>query len=466
MKTAIAVDLGATSGRVVVGNLHKDQLSQHEIYRFKNIPTTINGVLNWDFSRIIKEILIGLQIANKKYEIASVGIDSWAVDYGYLNKTNELVTNPISYRDTRTIDLIEKKFTKEDLNYFYKRTGIQHLYFNTIFQILHDHEYIDLSQYSQFLLIPDLINNYLCNSISSEATNSSTTQILNWKTHNWDNDIIDRFGLPKNIFPKLHQPGKKLGFIENIDSLEGIQVLAVASHDTASAVVGTPLTNSSQSAYISSGTWSLVGIELEEPIINEITFTKNFTNEYGVGNKIRFLKNLPGMWLIEESLKFWREVGINADLKTLLNDAKKLPPSGHFFDVKSGILAIPGHIPIKINNLLRATSQSELESPAEMVRCILENLAGEYMRVILELEELAQIEIKDIFIVGGGSNNELLNQLTANYTKKIVKSGSSEATSLGNLAVQLTSKEEVIDIDKIRHIIRNSTQTKTYFPQI
>ena len=282
-----AVDLGASSGRVCLGWIESGKIKLEEIHRFSHEVQDSNGLLNWQWDHIVAEVITGLNKARVRGEIAALGVDCWAVDYGLLNSAGDLISTPRCYRDPRTdkyFESIQRELTPE---YIYGRTGIQFLFFNTLYQLVAELNEGSLKEADKFLMLPDLLNKILCGSTSNEITNASSTQLLNAKTRQWDWELIDRLKLPRSVFPELHQPGIKLGTVRGFGELDGIPVISVGSHDTASAVAGTPLDSSGQSAYISSGTWSLVGLELKEANTSEKTFRANITNELGVENRVR-----------------------------------------------------------------------------------------------------------------------------------------------------------------------------------
>ena len=314
--------------------------------------------------------------------------------------------------------------------------------------------------------MPDLLNNILCGSQSNEVTNASSTQLLNAQSHDWDWDLIEKIGLPKSVFPPLHQPGSVLGKVRGFSELDGISVVAVGSHDTASAVAGIPLSEDGCSAYISSGTWSLVGLELKTANTTAETFKSNITNELGVENRIRFIKNVAGLWMLEESIRYWRKTGLNLTAKELVEQAGKLKSSGAIVNARDPKYTKSGPIPEWIAQDFKDKGAVAPTTPGEFALVIFESLADAYREVIRELEVASGIEVKQLNIVGGGSANELLNQLAANATGLKVISGPMEATALGNLIVQLIALKEVKDLNEGRRLIANSIKQKVFVPNV
>ena len=460
-----AVDLGASSGRVCLGWIESGKLKLEEIHRFAHEVISNNGDLTWQWDHIVTEVLAGLKKAKARGEIAAVGVDCWAVDYGLLDRDGKLISTPHCYRDPRTDIYFEK--IKKDLTpeFIYGRTGIQFLFFNTLYQLAAELNQGRLGEADKFLMLPDLLNKFLCGSNSNEITNASTTQLLNAKTREWDWELIDRLSLPRKVFPPLHQPGSKLGVIQGQGELDGIPVIAFGSHDTASAVAGIPMEKSKISAYISSGTWSLVGLELKEAITDEKTFKANITNELGVENRVRFIKNVSGLWLIEESIRYWRKSGHQFKVTELIEEAKQLEKGRAFIDASDPKFTKSGPIPEWIIEDCKKQGGFVPSTPAEIALIIFESLAKAYKLVIKDLESSAGIKVSIINIVGGGSANDLLNQLTANATGLPVISGPTEATALGNLIVQFVALGLIKDLDSGRELIKSSITQRTFLPE-
>lgn len=469
MKLCAAIDLGASSGRVAVGSLDSDSLNQgslviKEVHRFKiDVNENLDRGLRWNWAKIVEEVKTGLLKAQELGEIISIGIDTWAVDYGLIDSHGELIEDPYCYRDGRTDGLMQSIADSVGAEYIYSRTGTQFIFFNTAYQLFAARETPALQSASKFLMLPDLLNFVLCGVQSNDITNASTTQLLNAHTGDWDWELIAKLELPKSIFPALHKPGHKVGSINGHGSLDGISVVAVGSHDTASAVAGVPLAPSRDSAYISSGTWSLVGLELDSPVTDERARAFNITNEAGVADRIRFIKNVSGMWLLEESVRFWKEQGITTTPADLARDAAALPRK-QIIDTNDPRFAKPGAMPERIAQYCAETNQSVPTTPAEFARCIFDSLAVAYAKSLRELIEASGRTVREINIVGGGSSNHLLNQLTADETGIPVVAGPVEATVMGNLIIQMMSAEMISSLEEGRELIARSIERKTFTP--
>ncbi len=458
-----AVDLGGSSGRVTVGELVDNKISLTEVHRFKHEPVQTADGLYWDWPFIVEQIISGLSAAKKLGEIISVGVDSWAVDYGLINSNGEVIGQPHCYRDGRTDGLMAKLKKDLGVDYIYSRTGIQFIFFNTMYQLFAEKSSNLYSQADKFLMVPDLVNYLLCGSISTEITNASTTQLLNVRSRDWDWEMIEKLGIRKDLFPKINKPGKQMGVITGHGPLDGIKVISVGSHDTASAVAGTPLPTSLDSAYISSGTWSLVGLELDKPVTDNTAMEFNITNEMGVEDRIRFIKNVAGMWLLEESLDYWAAKGEKYTAAQLAAEAALLP-RGAVIDANDRRFEKPGAMPERIAALCQESNQVVPTTPAEYARCIFDSLADAYVKVIDQLEQAAGRKINSINIVGGGSANKLLNQLTANATGKTVYAGPVEATVLGNIITQMQAEGVIKSLEQGREIIKDSFSQEVFKP--
>jgi sugar (pentulose or hexulose) kinase len=405
-----AVDLGASSGRVMLGRVEADGLSLREVSRFSYRPTVRDGALRWDAALLRRSVEDGL----RGLDVRSIGIDSWAVDYGLLDARGELLADPVCYRDSRTDGMVDR--VEVPAAELYGITGIQILAINTLYQLMADPL---AQQASRLLLIPDLVAYWLTGEVGAEFTNASTTQLLDVHTGQWSTDLLTRLGIPVDLFPPIRQPG----------SVIGGNVVAVGSHDTASAVYAVPATTD-RFGYISCGTWSLVGVELDRPVLTADSLAANFTNEAGIGGTIRYLRNVMGLWLLEECLRIW-----GLDRNPLLHAAGSLPRRA-VIDVNAPEFLPPGDMPARIIAACRRTGQPVPEQPAEIVRCILDSLAAAYRDALLDAQRLSGKEIDVVHIVGGGCRNELLCQLTADACDLPVLAGPVEATALGNVLVQ------------------------------
>jgi rhamnulokinase len=436
----LAFDLGAGSGRAMLGRVSDAGLELREVHRFHYAPVTSDGHLRWPFARILEGIEAGLVAAQRAAlgPIESLGVDSWAVDYGLVDEAGRLLEDPISYRDHRTDGAVERLSRDLSRHEIFARTGIQFLQFNTLFQ-LHAHVREGLPPGARrLLMIPDLVHHALCGSITGEYTNASTTQLLDVRTRAWADDLIERLGLPRELMPELVPPGTRLGVLDARLQRElatgPIRVTAPATHDTASAVAGTPLEPGW--AYISSGTWSLVGVEREVPLQGEAVGRANFTNEGGACSTIRFLKNVMGLWILESCRREWESAGRPSDLAELLQAAAALehnpgvvfPDDPRFFN--------PASMTAEIQAALGATGQPVRDEPAQLTRVILDSLALRCASVVETIESLSGERVPGIHVVGGGCRNAHLNQATADAAGRPVLAGPVEATATGNLLLQ------------------------------
>ena len=458
-----AIDLGASSGRVAVGIFKDGKFELDLIHRFENYQISSRpGEVLWDWHVITTEVIKGLKLAHEKYSLDSVAVDAWAVDYVLFNKSGEITAPIYSYRDDRTdgrMEIVTNDFDAEEI---YLHTGIQFQPFNTLYQLLTSKDADQIGENS-FLLIPDAINNFLCGSNSTERTNASTTQMYDRTTGDWYWKLIDQLQLPRSLFPPLHNPLTHLGVISGHGKLDGIPVVAVGSHDTASAIAGTPLASDCNEIYISSGTWSLIGTESDQYFATEDALKSNLTNELGVNHTVRLLKNVSGMWIISECLREWAEQGIHLSIQELVEGASRYDTCSRI-DPSDPLFLHPGKMVDRINYYLRTHGDSELTSPFEIARCVFESLAQSYKDVIDEISKVTGRGYVRIHVVGGGSANTLLNQLTADVTGLAVSTGPIEATLIGNVGVQAISKGEIRDLKELRHLISKNYRLEEYKP--
>jgi rhamnulokinase len=431
--TAVAaVDLGASSGRVMLASVSPDAVTLDEVHRFDNGPVSLLGTLHWDALRLYGEIVAGLRAAAaRRPDLASVGIDSWAVDYGLLDRDGALLGNPVHYRDSRTDGVMSTVVGKLGAESLYDTTGLQLLPFNTLFQLVAAADTPALAAAERMLLIPDLMSYWLTGVAGTEVTNASTTQLLDVRTREWSFDLIARAGLPARIFGDLRRPGDPAGTVVPQVVGRPVPVTAVGSHDTASAVVAVPA-DGDRFAYISCGTWSLVGVELSEPVLTPASREANFTNEAGVDGTVRYLRNVMGLWPLQECLRAWP----GADLPTLLGEAAELPPLRVVVDVDDPVFLPPGDMPARIAAACAANGQPVPDSPAAYTRCVIDSLALAHRRAVHQAQELSGHSVDAVHIVGGGARNALLCQLTADACGLPVVAGPVEATALGNALVQ------------------------------
>jgi rhamnulokinase len=427
-----AVDLGATSGRVMVGTVGPGVLRLEEVHRFPNGPVRHpDGSLRWDIRGIYREVLAGLAAVG---HVDAVGIDGWAVDYGLLDASGTLLGEPFSYRDDRTAGLRATVLSRVDERELYQTTGLQQLPFNTIYQLAAE---VSLDDVATMLLLPDLLAFWLTGQVGAEATNASTTQLYDVRARAWATGLADRVDVPAAILPPLREPGEVTGRLRlEVADQTGLPastpVVAVGSHDTASAVVAVPAAPGTPFAYISSGTWSLVGVELGAPVLTEPARLANFTNEGGVDATIRFLRNVMGLWVLSETMRGWE----TDDLPTLLDEAAAAPAFGPMVDVDDPAFLPPGDMPARIAQACRATGQVPPATRGETVRCILESLALAYRRTVRLAGTLSDRPVEVVHVVGGGARNELLCRLTADACGVPVLAGPVEAAALGNVLVQ------------------------------
>jgi len=465
MKFCAAIDLGASSGRIAVGSLDSGSLVIQEVHRFKHEAKVIKGGgLHWEWSKIVDEVKTGLLKAQEIGEIISVGIDTWAVDYGLLDIQGNLIEEPYCYRDSRTDGLMQSISDSLGAEWIYQKTGIQFMFFNTAYQLHAARNTPAVKSATTFLMLPDLLNYVLSGVQSNDITNASSTQLLNAHSQEWDWELIDKLEIPRSIFPALHKPGARLGNIKGHGKLDGISVVAVGSHDTASAVAGVPLRSTKDSAYISSGTWSLVGLELDAPITSAKALSYNITNEAGVADRNRFIKNVSGMWLLEESLRYWKSQGLTLTAADLTRDANQLARE-QIINTNDPRFAKPGAMPERIAEYCRETNQKVPNTPAEFARCIFDSLSDAYAQSLRELEDAANVKVKEINIIGGGSSNDLLNQLTADVTGLLVIAGPAEATVMGNLIIQMISAGWIANLEEGRKLISESIKRKEFQPK-
>ena len=466
----LAIDLGASSGRGIVGGFDGEKLSLRENHRFSNDPVITNGRMYWDILRIFHEIKQSItKTVLENDNISSIGIDTWGVDYALLDGKGRMLANPMHYRDTRTEDIVpyvEKYFSMDEL---YNKAGIQRINFNTIFQLAADmRDDPDMvARAERMLNIPDLLNYFLTGKMANEYTVLSTGAILDANTREYAFDLLDKLGLPRKLFGEIVQPGYNLGkLLPQVLGETGkcnADVLTVASHDTASAVIAVP-TQEEDFIYISSGTWSLMGTELKSPLISAQSNAMNLTNEGGAMGTIRFLKNIMGLWIIQESRRQWKREGKDYSFAQMEAWAKECKPFRSLINPDYVTFATPGNMPEKIRDYCRMTGQPVPETVGEVVRCIYESLALKYRMTAESIEKLMGKKAKVIHVVGGGTKDRFLSQMTADACGIPVAAGPEEATAIGNLMMQAIAVGEVADLKQARQIIANSFELKRYEP--
>ena len=470
----LAIDLGAESGRVMAGIWNGKTIRLEEVHRFPNGPVYLANSLRWDVLRLWAEIQNGLALAARKYgpTIVSIGADTWGVDYVLLTRQGEMLGQPYHYRDGRTIGMMEKTFRKIARAKIFAQTGLQFMQLNTLFQLLaaQQHSPSLLEQADSLLFMPDFVHWALCGSRVAEFTIASTSQCLNPTNGKWATDLLKKLDLPIHIFPKIVAPGTALdrlrpGLAERL-GLHRVSVVAPPSHDTASAVAGVPTANTGKSnwAYLSSGTWSLMGVEVRKPSLSPRTLTLNLTNEGGVDGTYRLLKNIMGLWLVQQCKRAFDRQGNTYEYAQLAKLATKARPLRSLVNPDDSRFLNPADMPTAIQSFCRSTRQPIPRSEGELIRCAYESLALKYRQVLGWLEKLAGNRIEVIHIVGGGSKIDLLNQFTADACQRPVVAGPVEATALGNLLVQVRASGEFSSLAELRRISRASSHMKTYQP--
>jgi sugar (pentulose or hexulose) kinase len=462
--TVAAADLGASTGRVLVARVPGDSgIELHEVSRFPNEPVLAGGTLHWDILRLYGAVVSGLAKAAASFPLAGAGIDSWGCDYGLLDSAGTLIGNPVHYRDGRTSGVTTPVAAEE----LYAQTGIQHLPFNTVYQVISALGTPALGSASSLLLIPDLLAYWLtggggaggAGAIGAEVTNASTTGLLDVATRQWATPLMERLGIPRALFPPLRQPGEIIGQARG-SGLRGIPLIAVGSHDTASAVAAVPA-DGPAFAYISSGTWSLVGMELDAPVLSEASRLANFTNEAGIDGTVRYLRNVSGLWLLQECLRCWP----GESLETLLASAGRVPLLRYTVDVDDPVFLPPGDMPSRIVAWLTDRGLPAPDGRAEIVRCVLDSLALAYRRAVRDAQSLSGRHADAVHVVGGGSRNELLCKLTADACGLPVVAGPAEATALGNVLVQARTLGAAPDsLDGMRAMLRGGLPLRRFTP--
>lgn len=470
-KCFFAVDLGATSGRTIIGTISQGKVNLEEITRFPNNLIETGGHFYWDIYALYFEIIKGLKaVAKRGLEITSIGIDTWGVDFVCVGADGALLRNPLSYRDPHTFGAMEAYFEqKVPKREVYQATGIQFMNFNSLFQLyaMQRDGNTALQHAEKILFVPDALSWMLTGKAVCEYTIASTSQMLNPMTKELDSQLLDSLQLPREKFGKTVFPGYEIGTItEEVQKMTGlgaVPVIAVAGHDTASAVAAVPAKDE-KFAYLSSGTWSLMGIETKDAIINDLSYERNFTNEGGVEGTTRFLKNICGMWLLERCRKEWAD-SAPSDYGQLLGEAMKVPAFQSIINPDDKMFANPANMQQAIKDYCAATGQHVPDGYAELCRCIFDSLALRYRQVFGYLQEMAPFAIDTLHIIGGGSLNEYLNQFTANATGVTVLAGPQECTALGNIMLQAKAAGVVDDIFAMRKIIADSVSMKRFEPQ-
>ncbi|MFG3582948.1 rhamnulokinase family protein [Streptomyces sp. NPDC047990] len=461
-RTFAAVDLGASSGRVMVGRVGPEALRLTEAHRFPNRPVQTPEGLRWDILSLYAGVLDGLRAAGP---VDSVGIDSWAVDYGLLDADGALLGNPVHYRDARTEGVAEQVWSTVPAAELYAATGLQYAPFNTLYQLMAARSTAQFAHAERLLLIPDLLVYWLTGEAGTELTNASTTQLIDPRTRTWAYGLAERLGVDLGLFAPLRRPGDPAGLLtprvlEETGLTGPVPVTTVGSHDTASAVAAVPATGE-RFAYICTGTWSLAGLELTAPVLTEASRTANFTNELGLDGTVRHLRNIMGLWLLQECLREWD----HPDLGELLRAAAEIPSLRSVVDAGDAVFLAPGRMAARIADACRASGQPVPASPAEITRCILDSLALAHRRAVADAQELADHPVDVVHIVGGGTRNELLCQLTADACGLPVVAGPAEAAALGNVLVQARAAGLVGDRTSMRRLVARTQPLRRYEPR-
>ncbi|HEY8666556.1 MAG TPA: rhamnulokinase family protein [Tepidisphaeraceae bacterium] len=470
----LALDLGAESGRGVVGTISDGVLALREVHRFLNPTARMLGRLHWNLPGQWEEVKTAVRKAAGAGggEVASIGVDTWGVDFGLLNRDGDLLSNPVHYRDRRTDGIMPRAFAIVARERIFQRTGVQMMVLNTLFQLLALRETQPklLESAGTLLMIPDLFNYLFTGEKRSELSIASTTQMLDPRTRTWALDLLNEFSLPTDLFAPIVPPGTRIGMLAKDVAEEcgapAIAVIAPAAHDTASAVAAAPLDRPREDwCYISSGTWSLMGAELPAPLINPRAMEFNFSNEIGIGGTIRLLKNIMGLWLVQECRRFWGREGREYSYGELTAMAAAAKPFTCLLNPGHAPFLAPGDMPNKIARFCQQGGQPAPADPAQTVRACLESLALTYRKTLEELEALLGRRLEVIHILGGGAQNELLNQMTADACARPVVAGPVEATAIGNVLVQAIAMGQVASIEAGRRMVRASFAVKTYQPR-
>ncbi len=464
----VAVDLGASSGRVVVGCFERDSIALETVHRFPNEPVHHAGRERWNTRALFDGIKHGLkQLGHRRASVRSIGVDTWGVDYGLYDAAGHLIEEPVCYRDKRTEGSIERVLARVPPADLFRMTGIQVQPFNTIYQLEAQRWHGEWpAATARLLMMPDVFHHLLCGSMSGEVTMASTTQLVSAERREWVPEIFQALDLPLDVMPRIVQPGTVLGelsqSLQTELNLPPVRVVASGTHDTASAVVGAPIR--SGWAYLSSGTWSLLGLETERPIVTEVVRSQNLTNEAGVGGTNRLLKNIMGLWILDSCRRVWAERGIHTDYATLMDEVEAAPPFQGFIDPDHARFFNPPDMVLAVTAALHEAGQRAPATPASIARVVLESLALRYAQAVRGLETVTGTRIRGIRIIGGGSQNAFLNQATANASMVEVCAGPVEATALGNLVVQALANGRFANTSEARSAIARCLPGDTYEP--
>lgn len=469
-KRVLAFDFGASSGRAIIGCFDGDKITLEEVHRFSNDPVSVGGTVYWDVLRLFYEIKQGIIKAKIAGGFDSIGIDTWGVDFGLIDSEGKLMENPVHYRDARTVGLVDEAFKTMPKEKLYGITGIQFMELNTLFQLISLKKYRPwmLERADKMLFMPDLFGYMLTGKMCAEYSIASTSQLIDLDKKTWSKEILDAFGIKESVFAPLVQPGTVLGELSKEVceecGVDPVPVISVCGHDTQSAITSVPCEDG-DFAFLSSGTWSLFGTELDKPIVNETSMNINITNEGGFDGSTGFLKNIIGLWLIQESRRQWKREGKEYSYADLEKLALAAEPFKCFIDPDAPEFVPHGNIPERVREFCRKTGQYVPETVGEIMRCIYESLAMKYRLTFEKLRECTERDYPVIHVIGGGTKDGLLCQMTANSCDRTVKAGPIEATIMGNVAVQLMSDGSVENIGQARKIVADSSELKTFEPK-
>ncbi len=469
-KRVLAFDFGASSGRAIIGCFDGEKITLEEVHRFSNDPVSVGNTVYWDVLRLFYEIKQGIVKAKIAGGFDSIGIDTWGVDFGLIDSEGKLMENPVHYRDARTVGLVDEAFKTMPKEKLYGITGIQFMELNTLFQLISLKKYRPwmLERADKMLFMPDLFGYMLTGKMCAEYSIASTSHLIDLDKRTWSKDILDAFGIKKSIFAPLVQPGTVLGELSKEIceecGVDPVPVISVCGHDTQSAITSVPCEDG-DFAFLSSGTWSLFGTELDKPIVNETSMNINITNEGGFDGSTGFLKNIIGLWLIQESRRQWKREGKEYSYADLEKLALAAEPFKCFIDPDAPEFVPHGNIPERVREFCRKTGQYVPETVGEIMRCIYESLAMKYRLTFEKLRECTERDYPVIHVIGGGTKDGLLCQMTASSCDRTVKAGPIEATVMGNVAVQLMSVGSVENIGQARKIVADSSELKTFEPK-
>lgn len=467
----LALDLGAGSGRAIVGTIEGGRIRLDEVHRFSNPPVKLGDTLYWDFLSLFQDIKEGIYQAVKKgYNLRGIAVDTWGVDFGLIDKKGRLISNPVCYRDARTEGMEDKAMSRISKETLYAITGIQQMGINSVFQLLslENEEDLTLLVADKLLFMPDLINYYLTGKTYNEYTIASTSQMLNAETRDWEHDLFDQLELPSHLMSDIIQPCSLVGGLNRELMKETgaseIPVFAVGSHDTASAIAAIP-SEGEEWAFLSSGTWSLLGVQAENPVLTPEAMAGNFTNEGGVDNKILFMCNITGLWLLQRLIAEWERSDKDCSYDYLLSECSKSEPFRSIVNTDDPMFSHPASMSKAIQAYCGKTNQLLPQTTGELVRCVLESLALKYHFVMKKLEACSGRSIKHLAVVGGGSQNELLNQYIADALNVEVVVGLTEATAIGNILQQAVTDKVIANLKEGHLIVKNSFNFRSYYPE-